>query len=176
MFYLVYKITNMVNDKFYIGCHKTKVKDDGYMGSGKLIKKAIEKYGIQNFKKELLAECSTAEEMFAKEKEFVVLSEMSYNLKHGGEGGFDFINDQRLNNRVQNCVLGGLNGGKSAYQKKLGIHSDDWIRPEQPKKVTDEELLASYHKHKDNVSEALRAVGLARTGGARRRLQRLLNR
>jgi len=176
MFYLVYKITNTVNDKFYIGCHKTKVKDDGYMGSGKLIKKAIEKYGVENFRKEILAECSSKEEMFAKEKEFVVLSEISYNLKHGGDGGFDFINDKRLNNRVDNCVLGGKSGGKSTYEKKVGIHSDEWIRPEQQKKVSDEELLASYHKHKDNVSEALRAVGLARTGGARRRLQRLLDR
>ena len=176
MFYLVYKITNTVNDKFYIGCHKTKDKNDGYMGSGKLIKKAIEKYGVENFRKEILAECSTVEEMFEKEKELVVLNEKSYNLKYGGDGGFDFINDKRLNNRIGNYLLGGLKGGKSAYEKKVGIHADDWIRPEQQKKVSDEELLASYHKHSDNVSEALRAVGLARTGGSRRRLMRLLSR
>ena len=176
MFYLVYKITNTVNDKFYIGCHKTKNKDDGYMGSGKLIKRAIEKYGIENFKKDIIAECSTADEMFTKERELVVLCENSYNLKHGGAGGFDFINDNRINNKVNNHILGGIRGGKSVYEKKLGIHSDDWVRPEQQKKVSDEDLLASYTKHSNNVSEALRAVGLARTGGSRRRLMRLLSR
>jgi len=175
MFYLVYKITNTVNDKFYIGCHKTKVKDDGYMGSGRLIKRAIEKYGVENFKKEILAECSSSEEMFAKEKELVVLSRNSYNMKHGGDGGFDFINDNRINNKVNNHILGGVRGGKAVYEQKLGIHSDTWVRPEQKKKVSDEELLESYARH-NNVSEALRAVGLARTGGSRRRLMRLLSR
>jgi len=175
MFYLVYKITNTVNDKFYIGCHKTKVKDDGYMGSGILIKRAIEKYGVENFKKEILAECSSSEDMYAKEKELVVLCENSYNMKHGGDGGFDFINDNRINNRVNNCVLGGKHGGKAVHERKLGIHAEDWVRPEQKKKVSDSDLLASYEKH-SNVSEALLAVGLARTGGARRRLLRLISR
>jgi hypothetical protein len=176
MFYLVYKITNTANGKFYIGCHKTKDKNDGYMGSGKLIKKAIEKYGVENFNKEILAECSTAEEMFAKERELVVLCETSYNLKHGGDGGFDFINDNRINNKVNNCVSGGKRGGKSVYHQKLGIHSDDWVRPEQKKKVSDEELLESYARNNGDITKTLLSVGMARTGGSRRRLMRLLGR
>jgi len=97
MFYLVYKITNTINGKTYIGCHKTKRKDDGYMGSGTILKRAIEKYGVENFKKEIIAECSCSEEMFAKEKELVVVNEMSYNLKSGGQGGFDYLNETGLN-------------------------------------------------------------------------------
>lgn len=95
LYYTVYKITNKINQKFYIGKHQTKNLDDGYMGSGKLIRAAIKKYGIENFTKEILYIFSTEDQMNQKEKELVVISEMSYNLCEGGKGGFSYINQTR---------------------------------------------------------------------------------
>ena len=51
MYYLIYKITNNVNNKIYVGKHKTENKNDGYMGSGTILNRAIEKYGLINLPK-----------------------------------------------------------------------------------------------------------------------------
>lgn len=100
MYYTIYKTTNLINGKFYIGKHKTKILEDNYLGSGKLLKRAIKKYGIENFKKEIILICSSEEEMNVKEKELVVLSEDSYNLCSGGKGGFGYINKNNLKAKV----------------------------------------------------------------------------
>jgi hypothetical protein len=92
VFYTIYKITNKINGKYYIGKHQTENLDDGYFGSGKLIKKAIKKYGIENFIKEILFVYDNEQEMNEKEKELVTLREDSYNLCPGGQGGFGYIN------------------------------------------------------------------------------------
>ena len=102
MFYTVYRTTNKINGKFYIGTHKTTDPDDNYLGSGKILKRAIEKHGVENFVKEVLHVFDNPEEMFAKEREIVTVDFLeesnTYNLKIGGEGGFDFLNSSKFNN------------------------------------------------------------------------------
>jgi len=104
-YYYLYKITNLVNTKIYVGVHKTSNLEDGYMGSGKVINRAIEKHGIENFQKDVLEFFETAEAMYAREKEIVtdefLLREDVYNLRRGGNGGFDYINKLGLNSCSQ---------------------------------------------------------------------------
>lgn len=101
MFYYLYQITNNLNGKIYVGVHKTSKMDDGYMGSGKVIKRAIEKHGIDNFTKVILETFDNAEDMYAREKEVVTEEFLNredvYNLRRGGHGGFEYINKKGLN-------------------------------------------------------------------------------
>lgn len=84
----IYKITNLLNGKIYIG---KQVKDNkNYFGSGKLIKLAIQKYGIHNFKKEILEICESHEALCEREKFWIeeLNSRMNgYNIAEGGTGG-----------------------------------------------------------------------------------------
>ena len=95
MHYYLYEIKNNINGKIYVGVHKTKVLDDGYMGSGKIIKRAVEKHGIENFSKTILETFESRELMFAREKEIVtdefLKREDVYNLRRGGYGVLIFL-------------------------------------------------------------------------------------
>ena len=98
--YIVYKIVNIVNSKFYIGVHKTKNINDDYFGSGRYIKAAIEKHGKEIFKKEILHIFTTSRKAFKMERELVteelIKSGKCYNIKEGGRGGFEHIRKSGL--------------------------------------------------------------------------------
>lgn len=94
IYHYVYQITNTINGNIYVGVRQSKVSpscDTGYWGSGTAVKRAIKKYGIENFKKDILSTHYTRQDALAAEAEIVTiefaLREDTYNLKAGGCGG-----------------------------------------------------------------------------------------
>ena len=114
--YLVYKTTCLVNGKIYIGQHQTDDINDGYLGSGKYLKRDIRNLGRENFKREILFDFDNFEDMDNKEKELVteefVARKDTYNVRIGGQnpdlsdlcrlGGLTFANRCRTNETYRN--------------------------------------------------------------------------
>ena len=94
--YTVYKITNSINGKYYIGVHKTTNPNDSYYGSGKAIKEAIAKHGKENFLKEILLITENKNEAYDLERNLTIdySDRNNYNMKLGGIGGFDASNSK----------------------------------------------------------------------------------
>jgi len=161
----------------YIGCHKTKNPNDDYLGSGKLLKRAIKKYRIENFKKEILFIFDTPTEMFNKEKEIVdrlfLESENTYNILIGGCGGFDYVNSNKKNLYGKN---GDENHGrKNLYSgikmKKFLIESGLWEQYKQKlsdslkKKYSSEKFHWIGRKHKEETKIKIgKKLSIAQTG------------
>lgn len=128
MKYTVYKITNLINGNIYIGVHKTNNLDDSYMGSGLNIKRAIEKHGVINFKKEYLAIFDNSYDMFNMESELVndefINDVETYNIVKGGNGSFDHINkfywtkDKRVEHGKK---YGPISGSWDDYDKRMEV-------------------------------------------------------
>jgi len=88
----LYRTTCNLTGRWYIGMHSTTKLDDGYMGSGKILRYSIRKYGVENHTKEILEFFETREELILREQEIVTKELISdgkcMNLKEGGQGGF----------------------------------------------------------------------------------------
>ena len=91
-FFYIYKTTNLINDKFYIGMHSASNLKDGYLGSGTRLRRSIRKYGKENFKLEILEFLPDFDSLKKREQQLVnedLLKEpMCMNLVYGGGGGF----------------------------------------------------------------------------------------
>ena len=137
----IYKITNNINGKIYIGAHSTKNVADNYMGSGTILKKAFLKYGLENFNKDTLSSFNTAEEMYKKEAEIVnnefIKRDDTYNLKEGGFGGWNYINENKLNDTEANRTarLKNLEKANEANKKLVanGLHRKGFTISEETK-------------------------------------------
>lgn len=88
----VYETINLINNKKYIGVKISNRDYDNYLGSGILLKRAIKKYGKNNFEKRILKEFNNEEEARNYERMLIeavgaIDSDEYYNLVSGGYGG-----------------------------------------------------------------------------------------
>lgn len=99
--YVIYKTTNCINSKFYIGVHRTSNLNDGYMGCGHFrgrklrenldtpFYRALRKYGDAIFVTKILYSFNEESIAYSREKELIDIKDpLCYNSKPGGVGGF----------------------------------------------------------------------------------------
>lgn len=125
----IYKTTNLINGKYYIG--KYAGSRSTYLGSGIALRKALEKYGRSNFKRDILEYCSSLQELSDREKYWIELFDAvndprSYNLTEGGHGGFSHIGkDQyklRQDNRYGKILVPPINSVIADYIQEYVIY------------------------------------------------------
>jgi hypothetical protein len=138
-----YRTENKIDGRFYYGVHKTNNLEDGYMGSGTRIIRAIKKYGIENFNKEILLFFDTFENALDYEAEIVneqlLLDPSCYNIRLGGESHWFYYNKTGLN----------------VHHKKKGRGT--WLDLETNKKIT-----ASSEIENNEFRQSKRYVGLTK--------------
>lgn len=95
-YHFIYKTTNLLNGKFYVGMHSTSNLNDGYLGSGKRLRYSIRKYGKHNFSIEILEFLPNRKLLREREKQILneelLKNKNCINIKYGGDGGF--FNDE----------------------------------------------------------------------------------
>lgn len=174
IYHFVYKTTNLINGRYYHGKHSTSKLEDGYLGSGFILKSAIEKYGKENFKREILALFESEEAAFEYEKQLVNPADpMSYNLVSGGYG-FE-VGHQRSDDVVAKAAAATSLANRNrvwadaSRQKLSKSHSGKTLSEEHKKKIgnANKDTPLS-EEHKKKIGNANR--GKKRSEEARKRL------
>jgi group I intron endonuclease len=120
----IYKTVNQVNGKYYIGMHSTNSLNDNYIGSGIILRYSIEKYGVENFKKEIIEFLPDRNSLKCREKQIIseelIQDKMCMNIAQGGEGGNTFLrmSDERKQEafRKRSDSMKGKNLGKTCSE------------------------------------------------------------
>lgn len=128
--YFIYLTTNLINGKKYIGKHYG-LLDDGYLGSGKVFKEAVQKYGKENFSRQILEFCLNQKDLNEAEKRWIkifnaVEDSNFYNLEAGGQGGQNY-------QTLKNWYLNNPEKGKEINLKNA-IRVNEW-RQEHPEVI-----------------------------------------
>ena len=161
--YCIYRITNLINGKTYIGQHKYKKLNDSYMGKGICIKAAIKKYGIENFKKEILVfnilkpeDADLLEKTFiASEREKVGI-ENCYNISDGGQDGSGLYNEE-IRKKMSEAWDYNKHFTKETREKLSKASKGRKLSEDAKKKVSEARKGIKFsEEHKRHLSEAIK--------------------
>ena len=165
IYYTIYKTTNVVNDKIYIGKHQTLNLGDGYLGSGKILLRAVNKYGKDKFISEILYIFDSIEEMDDMERKIVddefISRKDTYNLTIGGQGGFHYINKKGLNTYNGGGASGGIAYGKRLKEDLIFKEKISKEKSIQTRKRYRETKIVCTFKDKKHTEESKRKIGRA---------------
>ena len=141
--YVVYRTTNQINGKYYFGKHNTIKVNDSYLGSGILLRAAIEKYGKDNFQKQNLRFCKTEEKAYLYEKERISAAFLDdkvncYNIHPGGNGG--------TNRKI-------IKKGRKLTEEELDKYRRGQNNPCSSKNMSKEKRLAKGRKTRETLKQ-----------------------
>ena len=115
--FCVYKITNLINNKVYIGITKRNPKvrlNEHFSNKNDLLYKAKEKYGKENFSLEIIEKDISKDDIDAKERYYIELYNslvpQGYNLSNGGISNKSISESGKI--KLKECNLG-INNPKS---------------------------------------------------------------
>lgn len=149
--YLIYKVTNKINGKIYIG--QTHFRNDKYLGSGKIITAAIEKHGRDNFVKEYIDVASCQEDLDEKEKYWIKElnaqdKNIGYNIADGGWN--DFTMNEEIKEKISNTLKGKF-VGENAFRH--GIKLSDEHKAAISKALKGRKKTTAFKKHLSKINK-----------------------
>lgn len=189
MTHFIYLTTNLATNEKYIGKHCGDINDN-YLGSGKILQRAIKKYGKENFKREILYISKNAQENNEKEKEFIkafnaVEDKKFYNISEGGDGGDIFHllpveQQEELREKARKRTTGinnpryGVHLSEETKEKIRRNRNTEYMQTEEYKRTMSKATLGEkngmYGKHhteeaKQKMSEAKKGKKLGKENG-----------
>lgn len=161
LYYIIYQTTNNIDGMTYRGCHQTKNLNDEYLGSGKYLKRAIKKYGKENFSKNIICLCYNLEHMIEMEKFYIdedwSNSANNYNLQTGGlnYGVLSEESRKKISNSVKSRHKEGVYKNTNRVYKSLSMETKEKISKKLKEKYKTHKHpttgIASWNKGKTGV-------------------------
>jgi group I intron endonuclease len=161
-----------VNGKQYIG--RDSHNNPNYLGSGKLLQKAVSKYGIENFKKEIIEECDSIEILSEREEYWLNYYDagnnpMFYNMHNyssGGVSGENLSEETRQKMKESNGKENHPNWGKKLSdetRKKMSVKNKGKVLSEETKRKISDKLKGKIvtDETKEKLSKSLRSRKLS---------------
>ena len=162
----VYKTTNLINGRIYIG-QRSGAFVKHYIGSGRYFKSAVKKYGKENFKLELIIHANNRQELNNLEKKYIseyrknLGKEKLYNITDGGEGG-SFTgkhHTEEFKKKLSKALSGRIKSDKVRENISLGHMGQ--IRTKEAIEKAKNTLMNNPYKHDE---ETRKRISLSKMG------------